>query len=286
MKQQRRFKFHQKNKIDNDESIYIDLDLKCSCPQSKLNTNASIQFSRRYLQCQSSMPIAILRSYIQQILPHSSITQVSFYDSNDRLLQDSHLLSSLKSSTTSSSSLHIPIRFTLFNTITSLAHCSCSSPSSTPFIQQQQQSCSPTIIQRQTIDQTLSTCSLIQTTSSSTYSPCLSSSSPDESLPTSSNSISIVNLLTPPSTSSSHSSFMIETLVDSNNLMNDERIINEITSQFGEICPPLPKKSRNRLSKKVISTYPSNAPLDLSIKKRPSSSSFTLFSSQSKWIKT
>ncbi|CAF0730101.1 unnamed protein product [Adineta steineri] len=281
-------------KREKDESIYIDLDLKCSCPQSKLNTNASIQFSRRYLQCQSSMPIAILRSYIQQILPHSSITQVSFYDSNDRLLQDSHLLSSLKSSTTSSSSLHIPIRFTLFNTITSLAHCSCSSPSSTPFIQQQQQSCSPTIIQRQTIDQTLSTCSLIQTISSSTYSPCLSSSSPDESLPTSSNSISIVNLLTPPPTSSSsppsshssHSSFMIETLVDSNNLMNDERIINEITSQFGEICPPLPKKSRNRLSKKVISTYPSNAPLDLSIKKRPSSSSFTLFSSQPKWIKT
>ncbi|CAF4124376.1 unnamed protein product, partial [Adineta steineri] len=219
---------------------------------------------------------------------------VSFYDSNDRLLQDSHLLSSLKSSTISSSCLHIPIRFTLFNTITSLAHCSCSSPSSTPFIQQQQQqSCSPTIIQRQTIDQTLSTCSLIQTTSSSTYSPCLSSSSsPDESLPTSSNSISIVNLLTPPPTSSSsppssHSSFMIETLVDSNHLMNDERIINEITSQFGEICPPLPKKSRNRLSKKVISTYPSNAPLDLSIKKRPSSSSsFTLFSSQPKWIKT
>ncbi|CAF4431093.1 unnamed protein product, partial [Adineta steineri] len=123
------------------------------------------------------MPIAILRSYIQQILPHSSITQVSFYDSNDRLLQDSHLLSSLKSTT--SLSLHIPIRFTLFNTITSLAHCSCSLPS-TPSIQQQQQSCSPTIIQRQTIDQTLSTCSLIQTTSSSTYSPCLSSSSPDE----------------------------------------------------------------------------------------------------------
>ncbi|CAF4131822.1 unnamed protein product, partial [Adineta steineri] len=91
----------------------------------------------------------------------------------------------------------------------------------------------------------------------------------------------------PPSSHSSHSSFMIETLVDSNHLMNDERIINEITSQFGEICPPLPKKSRNRLSKKVISTYPSNTPLDLSIKKRPSSSSsFTLFSSQPKWIKT
>ena len=35
------------------------------------------QFSRRYLHCQSSMPIAILRSYIQQILPHSSMTQVN-----------------------------------------------------------------------------------------------------------------------------------------------------------------------------------------------------------------
>ncbi len=67
-----------------------------SCPPSKLNNHASIQvfhstfiysfhsilcvqFSRRYLQCQSSMPIAILRSYIQQILPHSSMTQVNIY---------------------------------------------------------------------------------------------------------------------------------------------------------------------------------------------------------------
>jgi hypothetical protein len=65
--------------------------------------------------------------------------------------------------------------------------------------------------------------------------------------------------------------------------MNNQSIIDEITSQFGEICPPLPKKSRNRLSKKVISTYSSNLPLDLTLKKR---SSFDSFSSQTKWIKT
>ncbi|CAF3876996.1 unnamed protein product, partial [Rotaria sp. Silwood1] len=79
----------QEIKQDDDEYINIELDTKCSCLQSKLNSHlASIQFSPRYLQCQSSMPIAILRSFIQQILPHSSMTQLSFYDSNDRLLQD------------------------------------------------------------------------------------------------------------------------------------------------------------------------------------------------------
>jgi hypothetical protein len=236
------------------------------------------------------MPIAILRSYIQQILPHSSMTQVniyafhfiysrtisflhqvSLYDSNDRLLNDSDLLYSLKNTT---SSIHIPIRFTLFNTITSLGHCLCLSSI------EQKTSSSSTIIKRETIDQTLSTCSLIPPTSTPTstsvYSPCLSSS-PSLSNE-SSNSISIVNLLTPPL---SHSSFLIENIVDSN-----QSIIDEITSQFGEICPPLPpKKSRNRLSKKLVSTYSSNIPLDLSLKKRPSSS-LDLFSSQPKWIKT
>jgi hypothetical protein len=134
---------------------------------------------------------------------------------------------------------------------------------------------SPPIIQRETIDQTLSTCSLVQTTSS-VYSPCLSSSPPSESSSSLSNSMSIVNLLTPPT--SCHSSFFIE-----NPLITNQSIIDEITSQFGEICPPLPKKNRNRLSKKVISTYSSNLPLDLSLKKR---SSFDSFSSQTKWIKT
>lgn len=42
-----------------------------------LNLHLLSQFSRRYLQCQSSMPISILRSFIQQILPHSSLTQVN-----------------------------------------------------------------------------------------------------------------------------------------------------------------------------------------------------------------
>jgi len=253
-----------------DEYIYIELDTKCSCPQSKLNNHPSIQFSRRYLQCQSSMPITILRSYIQQILPHSFMTQVSLFDSNDRLLNDSDLLRSLKTTT---SFIHIPIRFTLFNTITSLGHCLCSSSP----IQQKISSSSPSIIKRETIDQTLSTCSLIPPpppTSTSIYSPCLSSS--PSSSNESSNSISIVNLLTPPL---SHSSFLIENIVDSN-----QSIIDEITSQFGEICPPLEptKKPRNRLSKKIVS---SNLPLDLSLKKRPSSS-FDIFSSQTKWIKT
>jgi hypothetical protein len=196
--------------------------------------------------------------------------QVSLYDSNDRLLNDSDRLHSLKTTT---SSIHIPIRFTLFNTITSLGHCLCLSS----IEQKTSSSSSSTIIKRETIDQTLSTCSLIPLTSTSVYSPCLSSTSPSLSNE-SSNSISIVNLLTPPL---SHSSFLIENIVDSN-----QSIIDEITSQFGEICPPLPvKKSRNRLSKKVISTYSSNIPLDLSLKKR-SSSSFDLFSSQTKWIKT
>jgi len=197
------------------------------------------------------------------------MTQVSLFDSNDRLLNDSDLLCSLKNT---SSSIHIPIRFTLFNTITSLGHCLCSS---SPIPQKTSSSSSPTIIKRETINQTLSTCSLIPRTSTSIYSPCLSSS--PSSSNESSNSISIVNLLTPPL---SHSSFLIENIVDSN-----QSIIDEITSQFGEICPPLRKKARNRLSKKLLSTYSSNLPLDLSLKKRPSSS-FDIFSSQAKWIKT
>jgi len=215
---------------------------------------------------------------------------VSLFDSNDRLLEDSHLLHSLKNTT---SSTHIPIRFTLFNTITSLSHCLCSSSPSSSTEQKNSFSSSsfsscPTIIKRESIDQTLSTCSFIPTTSTSIYSPCLSSSSPSPTRE-SSNSISIVNLLTPPpstsSSSSSHSSFLIENLVDSN-----QSIIDEITSKFGEICPPLPstkKKHGNRVNKKVMSTYSPNVPLDLSLKKRSlPSSSFDIYSSQSKWIKT
>ncbi|UJR29066.1 hypothetical protein I4U23_010280 [Adineta vaga] len=292
MKQQRD-KISRKIKTDNDELVYIELDLKCCCPQSTLNNNASIQFSRRYLQCQSSMPVAILRSYIQHILPHSSMTQVTFYDSQHRLLHDQQLLSSLQPSIASPSSSspsssptsyqHIPVRFSLFNTITSLTHCSCSSSPMQPQLHSTTTmtttSSLPTIIKRETIDQTLSTCASLQPTSTSPiiYSPCLSSSSsPPTQSPSASasTSISIVNLLTPPS--SCHSS------IDSANTITDRSIIDEITSQFGEICPPLGKKNRNRVSKKTMIS--SNTPLDLSLKKR-SSSSFEMFSSQPKWIK-
>ncbi|CAF5013835.1 unnamed protein product, partial [Rotaria sp. Silwood1] len=144
---------------------------------------------------------------------------VPLYDSNDRLLKDSDLLSTLKTST---SLFYIPIRFTLFNRITSLDHCLCSSSSS---IQQKTLSylSSSTIIKRETIDQILSTCSLIPPSSSSVILPCLSLSSYSSEL---SNSISIVNLLTPPLSHSS-SSYLNE------NNLNDQSIFDEITSQFG-----------------------------------------------------
>ena len=340
-------------KKENDESIYIDLDLQCwylsslllfhilfifivifvflavhnhsstathpfrysSLPLS-LHTLRftsslflSLQFSRRYLQCQSSMPVAILRSYIQLILPHSSMTQVNttthtlslmhiplfqvtFYDSQHRLLHDQQLLSSLQpppSSSSSASSIHIPIRFSLFNTITSLAHCSCSlSTPVPPPSTSSSTSSSPTVIRRETIDQTLSTCSSLHHPSAMIYSPCLSSSASVSSPPTlsasSSASISIVNLLTPPPSSSScHSSTVNEhDSGRSSAAIADQALIDEITSQFGEICPPVVKKNRNRLSKKKMS---SNIPLDLSMKKRPSSA-FDMLASQPKWIKT
>ena len=259
----------------------------------------SLQFSRRYLQCQSSMPVAILRSYIQLILPHSSMTQVNttihtytlvhiplfqvtFYDSQHRLLHDQQLLSSLQPSpSSSSSSIHIPIRFSLFNTITSLAHCSCSSSTPTQ-PQSTSSSSSPTVIRRETIDQTLSTCSSLHHPSSMIYSPCLSSSASVSSPPA---SISIVNLLTPPPSSSSchYSSTVNEhSSTTAAAAITDQAMIDEITSQFGEICPPVVKKNRNGVSKKMSS---SNVPLDLSMKKRPSSS-FDMFASQPKWIKT
>ena len=211
------------------------------------------------------------------ISPLPLLRQVSLFDANDRLLNDADLLRSL---TKTPSSTHIPVRFTLINTITSFAHCPCSS-SSSAIEQKPSTSSSPSIIQRGTIDQTLSTCSFIPppptAASSSIYSPCLSSSSPSNDSSSTTTSISIVNLLTPPS---SHSSLVMETLVDSNQSM-----IDEITSEFGEICPPLvarAKKSRSRVSKKMVL---SNVPLDLSLKKRPSST-YDLYSSQSKWIKT
>ena len=178
-------------------------------------------------------------------------------------MNNSDLLYSLKSTTTSSSFLHIPIRFTLINRLTSFGHCLCSSFSIDNDISSSISY--PKIIHHQSIDQILSTCSLISQTT--IFSPCLSSSPISET----SNSISVVNLLTPPlSHSSSSSSFFIENIIPSDN----RSIIDEITSQFGEICPPLPKKRRNRSTKKLTSILDHHLPLDLSFKKRPSSFDF------------
>ena len=180
------------------------------------------QFSRRYLQCQSSMPISILRSFIQTDSPtfllHTSKQtnkqSISFIHSfffvgcrspsmirTDRLLDDAVQLHSLRSTPSSSS---IPLRFTLLNTITSIGHCSCSSPfysSSSFFVLDTADHSSrdlfPPLSPR------------VRSQSRSSHVDC-----------------SIVNLLSPPS--------------------SDQSMIDEITSQFGEICPPLAKKRRRR----------------------------------------
>ncbi|CAF3171961.1 unnamed protein product [Rotaria socialis] len=265
----RRGKPHKKN-TKNEDNVYIELDTKCSCPQLSVSSDhASIQFTRRYLECQGSMPIRILRSYIEKVLPHSPMTQVSIYDSNDQILDDTIRLKDL-----SLSSSYIPLRFTMMNTVTSFGHCLCSSPSSPV------KSCSsfsPTIIRRETINRTLSTCPLVPTpphspSSSTSISPIVSKSS-----------MPIVNLLTPPSPPH-YSSFLIDNIVESN--CNDQSIIDKITSEFGEICPSLPsvKAKRQRIFKKMSpKSLSSDIPLDLSVKKRPSS--FDLFSTQSKWLK-
>jgi len=153
----------------------------------------------------------------------------------------------------------------MMNTVTSLGHCLCLSPSS-PSITNACSSFSPTIIQRETINRTLSTCPLVPTPP---YSP--SSSTPTISPSLSKNSMPVVNLLTPPS------SFSIENI--------EQSIIDRITSEFGEICPKKPK--RQRTFKKLIpkSSSTSDIPLDLTVKKRPASSTFDLFSMQSKWLK-
>lgn len=280
------------------------------------------------------MPIAILRSYIQQILPHSSMTQVntlhipshynslplffhflllsrqvSLFDQHDQLLNDSHLLRSLTTTPPSSSNRtttdnmiqHVPIRFTLLNTVTSLSHCTCSNEQSTNSLFQPSSS-NVNVIKQESINQTLSTCPLIPPTISTSTSTSSSPSKLMNNELSSSIAVSIVNLLTPPSStvsssagpssssSSCHSSYRIENTVEPN-----QSIIDEITSKFGEICPPLPmsssssssrKKTRNRLSKKMMMSLSSNMPLDLSLKKRPLPSSFDIYSSQAKWIRT
>ena len=271
------------------------------------------------------MPIRILRSFIEQILPHSSMTQVnkqtnkqthriplrllssfiaqvSIFDVHDRLVDDSHLVSSLpphNHSSSSSSSSPIPLRFTLVNTVTSLAHCPCASSPSLLSTRAREQrltsSASPNLIRRETIDRTLSTCALLHKRPASPLSPCLSTP-PFDSCASTSMSMSIVNLLSPPS---SHSSFLMDNNNNKNNatgvdtaLQQQQAMIDEITSQFGEICPPLPKKTRKRATNKAVrlslpsSLASSNAPLDLSVKKRASPSPSSFFPAQTKWIRT
>jgi len=161
------------------------------------------------------------------------------------------------------------------NTVTSFGHCLCLSPSSPV---KNSSSFSPTIIRRETINRTLSTCPLVPTP------PHSPSSSTSISPIVSKNPLPIVNLLTPPSPPH-YSSFLIDNIVESNS--NDQSIIDKITSEFGEICPSLPplKQKKQRIFKKIMpkSSSPSDIPLDLTIKKRPSS--FDLFSIQSKWLK-
>jgi hypothetical protein len=95
----------------------------------------------------------------------------------------------------------------MINTITSLAHCSClSSPIDTRL------SSLPSIIQRETIDQILSTCSIAQTT-----------------VPSSPSSLSSTDTCQP----NIRSSFLIDTELD-------ESTMDLITSEFGEICSDYP----------------------------------------------
>lgn len=198
--------------------------------------------------------------------------QVSIYDSTDRLLSDSDRLKDFSISSNS----HLALRFTLMNTITSLGHCVCASSSSSTsssFASSSSSSSTPTVIQRETINRTLSTCPLVPTPP---HSP-RSSVSPirDES------PVSIVNLLTPPSPPTQNSSFLIENLVESSS--TDPSLIDQITSEFGEICPTIKPKRQRLVKKSLPKSFSSDFPLDLTMKKRPSS--FDLFSTQSKWLK-
>ncbi|CAF1545671.1 unnamed protein product [Adineta ricciae] len=152
----------------NKDILNVQLELKCSC--SPLTNHSNIQFSRRYLQCQSAMPVRALRLFIESIMPYSRMIKISMYDANDRLLKDSERLCSLKQ--TLSATNYIPVYFTLLNTVTSFANCSCISP----LIE-----CEPssTVIQSSVIEQILSTCTVIT--------PSISTADILRSLPTESN---------------------------------------------------------------------------------------------------
>jgi hypothetical protein len=95
----------------------------------------------------------------------------------------------------------------MINTVTSVAHCSCLSPPIETDL-----SSLPTVIQLETIDQILSTCSIAQTT-----------------VPLSPSSLSSMDICQP----SYRSSFLIDS-------EPDESTMDLITSEFGEICPDYP----------------------------------------------
>ncbi|CAF4132542.1 unnamed protein product [Rotaria sp. Silwood2] len=217
-----------------------------SCPQSTSNDNALIQFTRRYLKCQSSMPIRIIRLFIEASLYHSPTTEVSIFDSNNRLLKDSDRLRSLTDKCSSSSN-YISLRFQLINNVTSLPNCSCLSSS----IEHNSSSSSlPKIIQQENIEQILSTCSIAQQPSS-----CLSSSSSPNLFH---NPIEISNL-------AKSTSFFIDSILNIS-------MINEITSEFGEICVPLKKRKRYYAPTEIIPELSLDIPLDLRVKKHSLSS--------------
>ncbi|CAM4894139.1 unnamed protein product [Rotaria socialis] len=226
-------------KKPNKDIVLIELDIKCSCPQSASNENAAIQFTRRYLRCQSSMSIRILRLLIERILFYSPTTKVSIFDSNDRLLKDSDRLRSLKRIYSSSPSYCIPIRFALMNNVTSFANCSCLSPS----IELNSSSSSlPTIIRQESIDKILSTCSIISQT---------------PSLPSRVLSLSSQNFSYSQNNTSSR-------FIDSN---QDMQLINQRISEFGDISLPSIKRKQYDEPKKIISEISLDIPLDLTIKK-------------------
>jgi hypothetical protein len=125
--------------------------------------------------------------------------------------------------------------------MTSIGHCLCSSPSI------EQTSSLSTVIQQETIDQILSTYSFNRLTA---VSPCLSASFSSTLFEC---PMSPVNLLTPASC-----------VIDSE---PDESMMDQITSEFGEICPPLSKPKRYRLPKRFMQKISSDIPLDLSMKK-------------------
>lgn len=199
----------------------------------------------------------------------------------------------------------------MINTITSIAHCTCLTASPLSSLPTTNDAIvtsitTPNIIHKDSLHRALSTCTVPTPCINSTHtrsllSPCSSFSPPSSSSPTTTeptNLIPIVNLLSPPVSSASSSSsppcpssLRIDQLVES--VSKNPSIIDEITSQFGEICPPLTKKRRSRgtvksrmTSSMTMNDTSNQYPLDLTMKKRPLPSTFDSHPTQSKWIET